>query len=49
VPVDRSLAGWAVLHDHSVICENMETDPRNFPVDTIPAELQRAICVPLRS
>jgi signal transduction histidine kinase len=49
VPVEHSLAGWTVLNDQPVLCDNMEADPRNFPVDTIPAELQRAICVPLRS
>jgi signal transduction histidine kinase len=49
VPVERSLAGWTVLNDQPLLCENMEADPRNFPVDTMPPELQRAICVPLRS
>jgi signal transduction histidine kinase len=48
-PVERSLAGWTVLNDQAVICDDMETDPRNFSIDTIPPELQRAICVPLRS
>jgi signal transduction histidine kinase len=49
VPVERSLAGWTVLHDQALICDNMESDPRNFPVDTMPPDLQRALCVPLRS
>jgi len=49
VPADRSLAGWTVLNDQPLLCENMEADPRNFPVDTMPPDLQRAICVPLRS
>ena len=49
VPVDRSLAGWTVLNDQVLLCPNMESDPRNFPVDTMPPELQHAICVPLRS
>jgi len=49
VPVDRSLAGWTVLNDQSLICDSMESDPRNFPVDTMPPDLQRALCVPLRS
>jgi signal transduction histidine kinase len=49
VPVERSLAGWTVLNDQPLICDNMESDPRNFPVDTMPPDLQRALCVPLRS
>ena len=49
VPVDRSLAGWSVLNDQAVTCDDMESDPRNFPVDTLPAHLERAVCVPLRS
>ena len=49
VPAERSLAGWCVLNDQPLICEDMEADPRNFPVDTMPPDLRRAICVPLRS
>jgi signal transduction histidine kinase len=49
VPVERSLAGWTVLNDQPLISDNMESDPRNFPVDTMPPNLQRALCVPLRS
>jgi signal transduction histidine kinase len=49
VPVERSLAGWSVLNDQAVTCDDMESDPRNFPVDTLPAHLERAVCVPLRS
>ena len=49
VPVDRSLAGWTVLNDQAVICDDMERDPRNFPVDSLPVDLRRALCVPLRS
>jgi signal transduction histidine kinase len=49
VPVDRSLAGWSVLNDQAVTCDDMESDPRNFPVDTLPPHLERAVGVPLRS
>ena len=49
LPVERSLAGWAILNDQAVTSENMEADPRNFPVDTLPTTLERAVCVPLRS
>jgi signal transduction histidine kinase len=49
VPVDKSLAGLAVVNDEPITCDDMEHDPRNFPTDTMPATLERAICVPLRS
>jgi len=49
VPVDRSLAGWSVVNDQAVTCDDMDADPRNFPVDTLPPNLERAVCVPLRS
>ena len=49
LPVDRSIIGWCVANDQSLICDDMESDPRNFPIDTLPAQLERAICVPLRS
>jgi len=49
LPVDRSIIGWCVANDQSLICDDMEKDPRNFPIDTLPAQLERAICVPLRS
>jgi signal transduction histidine kinase len=49
LPMDRSIIGWCVANDQSLICDDMERDPRNFPVDTLPAHLERAICVPLRS
>ncbi len=49
LPVDKSLAGCAVLSDAAILSHDMEHDPRNFPIDTLPASLTRAICVPLRS
>jgi signal transduction histidine kinase len=49
LPVDRSLGGWCVVNDQPLLSDDMEHDPRNFPVDTLPPELERAICVPLRS
>ena len=49
VPVERSLAGWVVLNDQAVTSDNMEADARNYPVDTLPPNLERAVCVPLRS
>ncbi len=49
VPVERSLAGASVLQDAPILSSDMEADPRNFPVDTLPPSLERAVCVPLRS
>ena len=49
VPVERSIAGWTVLNDQPLTSDDMEADPRNYPVDTLPPNLERAMCVPLRS
>jgi signal transduction histidine kinase len=32
-----------------VTSDDMDSDPRNFPVDTLPPHLERTVCVPLRS
>ena len=49
LPIDKSLAGCAVLNDEPITSDDMESDPRNFSIDTLPPSLNRAICVPLRS
>ncbi len=49
LPIDKSLAGCAVLGDVPITSDDMENDPRNFSIDTLPPVLTRAICVPLRS
>ncbi|NOT08186.1 MAG: GAF domain-containing protein [Gemmatimonadales bacterium] len=49
LPVDRSLAGWTVQNDQSLISDDMGKDPRNFPVEMLPSNLERGMCVPLRS
>jgi signal transduction histidine kinase len=49
LPIDKSLAGCAVLGNVPITSNDMEHDPRNFAIDTLPAALNRAICVPLRS
>jgi len=49
LPIDKSLAGCAVLNDESITSDDMERDPRNFSIDTLPPQLDRAVCVPLRS
>jgi len=49
LPIDKSLAGCAVLNDEPITSDDMERDPRNFSIDTLPPTLDRAICVPLRS
>ena len=49
VPVERSIAGWSVLNDQPLTSDDMDNDPRNYPVDTLSPHLERAMCVPLRS
>lgn len=49
LPIDKSLPGCAVLNDEAITSDDIEKDPRNFSIDTLPAGLDRAICVPLRS
>ncbi len=49
LPMSRSLAGWTVTQDQPVISDDLENDPRNYPVDTLPPTLARAVCVPLRA
>ncbi|MGH7559631.1 MAG: GAF domain-containing sensor histidine kinase [Gemmatimonadales bacterium] len=49
VPLQRSLAGWTVTNDQPLLCDDMEADSRNHPVDTLPPSLERAVCVPLRT
>jgi signal transduction histidine kinase len=49
VPIDKSLAGCAVLGNVAITSDDMEHDPRNFAIDTLPPNLNRAMCVPLRS
>jgi signal transduction histidine kinase len=49
LPIEKSLAGWTVLNDRAITSDNMNADPRNFPVPSLPETLNRAICVPLRS
>ena len=49
VPMDRSLVGWSVTHDRPLLSPDLERDPRNHPVESIPRELSRMISVPLRS
>jgi len=49
LPIGGSIAGWSVTQDQPIISNEMEHDPRNYPVDTLPASLRRAVCVPLRT
>ena len=49
LPVGQSIAGWVVTNDQPLLCDDMETDARNCPVDTLPPDLVRAVCVPLRA
>ncbi len=49
VPVERSMVGWSVGADRSLVSDDMSSDPRNFKMDSIPSDLTRMITVPLRS
>ena len=49
LPIEKSLAGCAVLDNAPITSDDMEHDPRSFSIDTLPPNLNRAICVPLRS
>jgi signal transduction histidine kinase len=49
LPMDRSMVGWCVVNDEPLISDAVEQDPRHFPMDTLPQQLERAVCVPLRS
>jgi signal transduction histidine kinase len=49
VPVERSMVGWSVGSDRSLVSDDMSSDPRNFKIDSIPGDLTRMITVPLRS
>ena len=48
LPVDSSLAGWAVIQDTPVVSDNMDADPRSYHPPNMPA-LKTAAIVPLRS
>jgi signal transduction histidine kinase len=48
LPVDSSLAGWAVIQDTSVVSDNMDADPRSHHLANMPT-LKTAAVVPLRS
>ena len=49
IPVDASLAGWALTHDVSVICDDQDRDPRSFPPPSPDIRLRTTAIVPLRS
>jgi len=49
VPVERSLAGWVLLHDQTVTCDDQSTDPRNFDPSGPALSLATCVIVPLRS
>ena len=47
VPVDSSLLGWAITNEQSLTCDDMEADPRNYPVAGL--SLKSTAIAPLRS
>jgi signal transduction histidine kinase len=49
LPIEGSLAGWVVSRGEPLRSEDMAKDPRNHPVEGLPAELRSTILTPLRS
>ncbi len=49
LPVDRSLVGWAMLHDESVVSPDQMADARNYDPDGPSLALHGAAIAPLRS
>jgi signal transduction histidine kinase len=49
IPVERSLAGWAVTHDEPVLCDDQDADPRSYQIPGLELALRSAAVVPLRS
>jgi len=47
MPLDRSLAGWVYLHGERVLCDDMDADPRSFPVNAPGLGLRACAVVPL--
>jgi len=48
-PVDHSLTGWVVTHNESVICPDLQGDPRLYKVPELEGHLHNAVLAPLRS
>jgi signal transduction histidine kinase len=49
IPIEGSFAGSVVTAATPLVTEDLSADPRNHPVDGLPAELARAVVVPLTS
>src|ERR1019366_2579255 len=49
VPIEKSLVGYVILHDESVLVDDMERDPRNHPHEQLTGRLTSAVMAPLRS
>lgn len=48
-PVDHSLTGWVVTHGESVICPDLQSDPRLYKVPELKGQLRNGVLAPLRS
>ncbi len=49
VPIEKSLVGYAILHDEALLVADMESDPRNHPHEQLSGRLTSSAMVPLRS
>ncbi len=49
LPVDGSLLGWVLSHDQPLISQDMDADPRSYPMPGTPISLTTTAIVPLRS
>ncbi len=49
VPIERSLVGYAIMHDEAVLVADVEADPRNHPHEQLTGRITSAAMVPLRS
>ena len=49
IPMEASLAGWAVSRDTSLVSDNMDADPRSYHPEGLQVKLKTAAIIPLRS
>jgi signal transduction histidine kinase len=49
IPVDGSLLGCALTQDTSLVCDDMDSDPRSYHLPSLDVRLKTAAMIPLRS
>lgn len=49
IPIEQSLVGHAIMNDEAVLTADMESDPRNHPVEQLSGRITTAAMIPLRS